>query len=366
MRRIKIVNIVGARPNFVKIAPLMKEIKKVARFESFLVHTGQHYDHKMSGVFFGDLAICKPDVCLGAGSGSQSQQTAKMMIGLESVFRRINPGLVIVVGDVNSTLAAALVSAKMNIPLAHIEAGLRSFDRTMPEEINRVITDILSDYLFTTCPDARYNLEREGIDRSKIFLVGNVMIDSLLSFKQKAEKLNILKTRFNLTAGGYALLTLHRPSNVDDPAALDNMFKAMKIISRDIPILFPAHPRTQRNIKAHKLKDHFSDSGIRIVDPLGYLEFLSVMMHSKLVLTDSGGIQEETSVLGIPCLTLRKNTERPITVTEGTNIVTGTEPNTIIRQAKKIIFGRAKKGGNIRLWDGHASERIVRVLNDKL
>ena len=363
MRKIKIVNIVGARPNFVKIAPLMKEIRKIAKFRPFLVHTGQHYGHKMSDVFFGDLAICHPDVCLGVGSGSQSEQIAKMMIGLEKVFKKINPDLALVVGDVNSTLAAALVSAKMNITLAHIEAGLRSFDRTMPEEVNRVITDVLSDYLFTTCPDARYNLEREGI---AIFLVGNVMIDTLLFFKRKAEKLNIVKTKFNLVPKEYALLTLHRPSNVDEPVVFENILKALKIISRDIPILFPVHPRAQKNIHARKFKKYFLNSDVRLVNPLGYLDFLNVMINSKFVLTDSGGIQEETTVLGIPCLTLRKNTERPITITEGTNIITGIEPNMIIREAEKIISGRAKKGGNIKLWDGHASERIVKILNDKL
>lgn len=367
MKKVRIVNVVGARPNFMKIAPLIKKMRRITRFEPILIHTGQHYDEEMSDIFFKDLELPQPDIYLGVGSATQhAEQVAKIMIELEKILIKRKPHLVVVVGDVNSTLAAAIVSSKLHIPLAHIEAGLRSFDRTMPEEINRIVTDALSEYLFTTCPDANRNLEKEGIAKSKIFLVGNVMIDALLSFKEKAAESNILRNKFSLKPKEYALLTLHRPSNVDDRTVFAHILDALKRISKVIPVLFPIHPRTQKHIEIFKLKNYLACSRIKPVHPLGYLEFLNLMLNAKFVLTDSGGIQEETTVLGIPCLTLRKNTERPITLTQGTNTLVGTDPNTIIQEANKIIAGKYKKGKVIKLWDGKASERIVKILSERL
>jgi len=368
MRKRKIFLIAGARPNFMKIAPLWRELKKFpSRFSSYIIHTGQHYDYEMSHIFFKHLGLPRPHFHLGVGSASHARQTAKIMVGFEKVVCDQIPDVVVVVGDVNSTLACAIVTAKLKVPLAHVEAGLRSFDREMPEEVNRVVADALSDYLFTTCEDANENLRREGIPREKIFFVGNVMIDTLLSLKREARRRNIWKG-FGLKKKRYALLTLHRPENVDKKEVLVNILEGLKEAGNHIPIIFPIHPRAAKQIEKFKLGMYFSsqpNSGIYRTRPLGYIDFLDLMCNSKFVLTDSGGIQEETTVLGIPCLTLRKNTERPVTVKQGTNIVVGSDPRQIVREVTRIINGKEKKGGIPYLWEGKAAQRIVRVLLNK-
>ena len=369
--------VVGARPNFMKIAPLSEEMKKVSmKFE--IVHSGQHYDKEMSDIFFANLGLSSPDIHLGVGSGSHASQTAKIMMAFEKLCLKKSPTLVIVVGDVNSTAACALVTAKLGIPLAHVEAGLRSFDRTMPEEINRLVTDQLSDFLFTTCRDANQNLLREGIEPAKIFFVGNVMIDTLRQHLGKAKTSNILQ-RLGLKSGrrirGYALLTLHRPSNVDDPAVLEKLVGAFSDFSNHIPFIFPVHPRTLKQLKKLRLekKINFKDNILpeqrdvinhRFLSfpPIGYLDFLCLMAHAKLVLTDSGGIQEETTILGIPCLTLRKNTERPITLKQGTNTLVGNDPATILSTGIRILQKKVNKSKIPEKWDGNAARRIVEIL----
>jgi len=348
------MNIVGALPNFIKIAPLMKEMSRYPQtFDQFLLHTGQHYDEEMSKSFFDDLGLTKPDIYLGVGSGSHAEQTGKIMIEFERACLQKNPDLVIVVGDVNSTIACALVAAKLWIPTAHIEAGLRSFDRTMPEEINRILTDQISDYLFTTCEDANQNLIKEGISEKKIFFVGNTMIDTLLSHMEIAKNSVILENlglRKNNKIKKYGVVTLHRPSNVDNPKTFKGILNALNELAREIPIIFPAHLRTIKQIKNFKLQEmvnyeeNFLSKGLNntnrnmlAIPPLGYLDFLCLMSNAAIILTDSGGIQEETTILGIPCLTLRNNTERPITVKEGTNIVVGNNPDKIINTAFNTI-----------------------------
>jgi len=300
MRKIKIILVAGARPNFMKIAPLVREMSKYNRFILKIIHTGQHYDWEMSQSFFEDLELSQPDYFLGIGPGTHAEQTARVILKFEKVLLEEKPNLVIVVGDVNSTLAASLTSAKLSIPVAHIEAGLRSFDRKMPEEINRIVTDALSEYLFTTCKEADRNLEREGIPKNKIFFVGNVMIDTLLKLRNKSEKSDILK-KLSLRKKNYSVLTLHRPSNVDSIKTFKNIMRALKLISEHTLIVFSIHPRTKKQIEKFKLMDFFNVA--RCIGPLGYLDFLNLMKNSKFVLTDSGGIQEETTVLGIPCLT---------------------------------------------------------------
>jgi len=372
----KILCVAGARPNFMKIAPIINQMEKYNSahspqkiFEYLLVHTGQHYDDNMSDYFFKDLQMPPPDIYLGIGSGTHAEQTAKIMIRFEKACFQENPDLVIVVGDVNSTLACSIVAAKLLIPVAHVEAGLRSFDRTMPEEINRVITDSLSEYLFTTCQDANENLKKEGIPENKIHLVGNVMIDTLLKSKElansKIKKFNKLKKE------DYGLLTLHRPSNVDNKRIIHEIFEALTEISKKIPIIFAAHPRTKKMIKEFGLSYYFQKTlnfdlprikGIYIIPPLSYLEFLYLMDSAKLVLTDSGGIQEETTVLGIPCLTLRENTERPITIKEGTNILVGSNKDKIIKESFTILNDKGKTGKIPEFWDGKASQRILNIL----
>jgi len=392
----KLLLIVGARPNFMKIAPIIREIKRVNSFHlspfpfrHLLVHTGQHYDYEMSKVFFEDLELPEPDIYLGVGSGTHAEQTGKVMIEFEKVLIKEKPDLVIVVGDVNSTLACALASVKLDIPVAHVEAGLRSFDRTMPEEINRLLTDQLSDFLFTTSTDADENLKKEGIPKDKIFLVGNVMIDSLLYNLEKAKQSSILyklgltcfnqRNQTNQTdqINPYVLLTLHRPSNVDDKASFLRIINALTEISRHIPIIFPIHPRTRKQLESFGLSSYFvyhdfnsinqtnqidQKDQIKLIDPLGYLDFLNLMMQSRFVMTDSGGIQEETTVLGIPCLTLRDNTERPITISKGTNVLVSSDTQKIIDEAFKILNGKEKKGSCPELWDGKSSERIVNLV----
>ena len=310
----KVLNVVGARPNFMKIAPIVDQMKQTPDLTGVLVHTGQHYDEGMSDVFFRDLGIPVPDIHLGVGSGTHAEQTARIMVEFEKVCLSEKPDLVVVVGDVNSTMACAIVAAKLLIPVAHVEAGLRSFDRAMPEEINRLVTDSLADLLFTTSRDADENLKREGVDPSKIHFVGNVMIDTLLKHREKAAALRIEKPK------QYALVTLHRPSNVDDPKVLGPILQALEEISRTMPVLFPIHPRTQKRVRDFGLS---LNNGVRTMEPLGYLEFLNLESSATVVLTDSGGLQEETTILGVPCLTLRHNTERPVTITHGTNIMTG-------------------------------------------
>jgi UDP-N-acetylglucosamine 2-epimerase (non-hydrolysing) len=361
----KIACIVGARPNFMKIAPILEAMKLYPVFQPLLVHTGQHYDYEMSGVFFEDLNVPEPDVYLGVGSGSHATQTAKIMVKFEKVVLEHEPDMVLVVGDVNSTLACALVAAKLHIPVAHVEAGIRSFDRSMPEEINRILTDAVSDYLF---PPSRYgcdNLRREGIPEEKIFFVGDVMIDTLLKHKNKAAATLILN-ELGLQKENYALMTMHRPHNVDIMGNLINILDAVQTIQNKIPIVFPMHPRTRNRIKEFNLGDRLSAmTNLMIIDPVGYLRFLNLMMHSKFVITDSGGIQEETTVLNIPCLTLRENTERPETIDEGTNTLVGSNTQCIIEGSFKILDGGGKTGTYPELWDGRASERIVRCfVND--
>lgn len=365
MAKVKIVNIVGARPNFIKIAPIIQQLKQVERFEPILVHTGQHYDREMSEVFFKDLGLPRPGIYLDCGGGTHAQQTAKIMVRLEEIFVRIKPHLVIVVGDVNSTLAGALVAVKLNIAIAHIESGLRSNDRTMPEEINRLLTDAVSDYLFTTCLSANKNLLNEGISAKKIFFVGNVMIDTLKMLAPRINKISAWHS-FNLAKYNYAVLTLHRPSNVDEKGALDNILRTMVKISRLVPVVFSVHPRTQKLID--KLgKTRYADyKNFKFIPPQGYANFLSLIKGAKLVMTDSGGIQEETTVLGIPCLTLRKNTERPITVTQGTNVIVGIDRKKIMAEVKKILNNKFKIEKIPSLWDGRAASRIVNILNKKM
>ena len=447
----KVINVVGARPNFMKIAPIIRAIATYNNsyhlspitLHHLLVHTGQHYDYEMSKVFFKDLELPEPDIYLGVGSGTHAEQTGKVMIEFEKVLFKERPDLVIVVGDVNSTLACALAASKTyyskklgvnsgkvdavkneqisvnNLTnsknpinainargyrplIAHVEAGLRSFDRTMPEEINRLLTDQISDFLFAPSPDADENLKKEGIPEDKIFLVGNVMVDSLLHNLAKAKKSSILKrlglqkelstdncllptaycllptaycllpSAYCLLPSAYCLLTLHRPSNVDDKDSFLRIINALTEISKHIPIIFPIHPRTRKQIEAFGFEPYFvnltnnqspiTNNRIYLVDPLGYLDFLNLMMHSTFVMTDSGGIQEETTVLGIPCLTLRDTTERPITISQGTNVLVWNDTQKIIDEAFKILDRKGKTGNHPELWDGKAAERIVEVL----
>jgi UDP-N-acetylglucosamine 2-epimerase (non-hydrolysing) len=360
--KMRIVNVVGARPNFMKMAPLMAEYARHPdRFAPVLVHTGQHYDDNMSNLFFEQLGLPKPDVYLGVGSGSHAEQTARIMIELEKVLTADRPDLVVVVGDVNSTMAAAIVAAKLCIPVAHVEAGLRSFDRTMPEEINRLVTDALSDYCFTTCADADENLLREGVAREKIFFVGNVMIDTLLKLRGESLKSNVRETLKLDSPYGY--VTLHRPSNVDSKPVLAEILSALRTIQEQLPLAFPVHPRTRARLKEFGYWDEIVRwPNLRAVGPLGYLDSLSMMAGAKLVLTDSGGIQEETTVLGIPCLTLRETTDRPVTVTEGTSTIVGTASAKIVSEARKVLAGHYKSGRIPKYWDGKAATRIVDTL----
>ncbi len=363
---IKIINVVGARPNFMKIAPIQREMAKYDNIQPVLVHTGQHYDERMSKLFFDDLQLPKPDIYLDVRSGSHAVQTAKVMMAFEEVLKQEKPDLVIVVGDVNSTAACSMVAAKMETKIAHVEAGLRSFDRTMPEEINRLVTDVLSDFLFVTEKSGLENLKREGIDDSKVHFVGHVMIDSLIYFEPMAEKSTVLQD-LQLEPQNYGLITLHRPSNVDHKENFLKLLNAFEHIEKQIPLIFPIHPRSQKMIDQFGLRDKVEKmKNLRLLEPLGYLDFMKLLHNAKLVLTDSGGIQEETTYLGIPCITMRENTERPITVEIGSNVLVGTDTERIIAEAQKVLDGNAKKGQIPELWDGKAAERIVRILNEKL
>ncbi len=364
----RFIIVCGARPNFMKIAPVVRAIKihnsshGANQIQPTLVHTGQHYDFKMSKVFFQDLELPEPDIYLGIGSGTHAEQTGRIMIEFEKILIQNKPDIVIVVGDVNSTLAAALASVKLHIPVAHVEAGLRSRDMSMPEEVNRLLTDAISEYLFTPSPDANKNLEIEGVSKEKIFLVGDIMVDSLLFHKERAEKSKILD-QFKLKRGEYALLTLHRQENVDNKDKLTNILNALTKICKKIPIVFPIHPRTLKNINNFGIKDLLIDTQVQVIEPLGYIDFLKLEMDARMVLTDSGGIQEETTVLGIPCLTLRNTTERPITLSQGTNKLVGSNTEEIVSSALEVLQSRTKESKIPEYWDGKAAERIVNIIS---
>ncbi len=358
----KILNVVGARPNFMKIAPLMAEYSRHEDIHAILIHTGQHYDEIMSKLFFNELGIPEPDINLEVGSGSHAVQTAEIMKAFEPVVLEHKPDAVLVVGDVNSTIACGLVAVKLGVKLIHVEAGLRSGDRTMPEEINRVLTDSISDLLFCTEQSGVNNLLREGISPKRIHMVGHVMIDTLLKNKEKAKKSNILNI-LNLDGDDFAVLTLHRPSNVDDPVIFGRILDALTIIQNDMPVIFPIHPRTRKNLVSCSLGKRLEEMpGFRLTDPLGYLDFLKLMSNAKVVLTDSGGIQEETTVLKVPCITLRENTERPITAEIGTNQIVGTDPQKILAAYRNATSGNWREPQIPPLWDGKAAKRIVEII----
>ncbi len=358
----KIISVAGARPNFMKIAPLMEAFAAHPSIEPMLVHTGQHYDERMSDLFFRQLGIPKPDVNLGIGGGSHAVQTAEIMKSFEPVILEHKPAAVLVVGDVNSTIACGLVAVKLGVKLIHVEAGLRSGDRTMPEEINRVLTDAISDLLFCTEHSGVDNLLREGVPKEKVHLVGNVMIDTLLKNRSKAEQSTILSD-LSLTPGGYAVLTLHRPSNVDDPAVFGRLLDALEVVQRDLPLVFPIHPRTRNNLAAGALGSRVAGmKNLRMIDPAGYLDFLKLTSSAKLVLTDSGGIQEETTILKVPCITMRENTERPITCEMGSNRLVGTKPESILAAYHDVMSGRGRECQIPPMWDGKAAQRIAETI----
>jgi UDP-N-acetylglucosamine 2-epimerase (non-hydrolysing) len=367
----KILSVVGARPNFVKIAPLMWEMQKWPELQPVLVHTGQHYDVRMSGQFFQELRIPPPDISLEVGSGSHAYQTAEVMKRIEPVLEEQRPDMVLVVGDVNSTLASALTAAKLRIAVAHVEAGLRSFDRAMPEEINRVMTDAISDYLFVTEESGRQNLLHEGVATEKIHFVGNVMIDSLEESRNLWQSSTIHR-QLGLEGGEYGVITLHRPSNVDGTSKLSEVLGALAEIAQELPLIFPVHPRTRKQLETAHASVSFTalsienpvspKRGIHCIDPLGYLDFLALTAGARLIFTDSGGVQEEATVLRVPCLTLRENTERPVTVSHGTNRIVGSTPENILSAARAALENTGAVGAQPPLWDGHAAQRIVSVL----
>ncbi|MEW6247762.1 MAG: UDP-N-acetylglucosamine 2-epimerase (non-hydrolyzing) [Nitrospirota bacterium] len=368
----KILNVVGARPNFIKIAPLIREMRRHPQITPILVHTGQHYDADMAGQFFEDLEIPNPDFQLGVGAGSHAYQTAEVMKRLEPILERERPQVVVVVGDVNSTMAGALAAAKLQLSVAHVEAGLRSFDRSMPEEINRVVTDAVSDILFASEDSGVRNLMAEGVPPHKIFFVGNVMIDSLMLSHRRWIR-STIHDRLGLPKGRYGILTLHRPANVDDPDTLKGLLSAVGDIADLIPIVFPVHPRTRRHLETAGERSLFFRSqdeqaperGLFCVPPLGYLDFMALLASARFVLTDSGGIQEETTALGVPCMTLRHNTERPVTVSHGTNRLVGVSPDAIVKEAERILRSPLSNACPPPLWDGRASRRIVDILLDR-
>jgi UDP-N-acetylglucosamine 2-epimerase (non-hydrolysing) len=352
--------VVGARPNFMKAAPLMREFAGRAGVEARLVHTGQHYDENMSKIFFEDLDLPEPDTYLGVGSGSHAEQTARVMVEFEKEVCSERPDIIIVVGDVNSTLACSIVGSKLLIPVAHVEAGLRSFDLAMPEEINRMVTDILSRFCFTTSPEAEINLRKEGVGEERIFFVGNIMIDSLLYYIKKADGCGVLE-RLGLAEKEYMLVTLHRPSNVDDPEELRELFSMLSRLAERMPVVFPIHPRTRKMLDSARPPVEVSDRVV-MIDPVGYLDFIGMMGSAGIVITDSGGIQEETTVLGVPCVTVRENTERPITIELGTNILAGTDPVRVESAVMGILDGPPAGHSIPPLWDGKTAGRIADVL----
>jgi UDP-N-acetylglucosamine 2-epimerase (non-hydrolysing) len=372
----RILSVVGARPNFMKIAPILWELRNLPEVQHFLVHSGQHYDRLLSGSFFADLDLPKPDISLEVGSGSHAVQTAEIMRRLEPVLLDYKPQMVLVVGDVNSTMAAALTAVKLGIDVAHIEAGLRSFDMTMPEEINRKLTDAISTLLFVTEESGVNNLKREGVPEAKIFLVGNVMIDCLLHYGDAAARSPILD-QLGVRRNGsgcipYAVLTLHRPSNVEDEKTLQGILRCVSALAAGFPVFFPVHPRTRKNIEKFGFErflaqpENAAHRGLVPLDPLGYLDFLSLNKHAAIVLTDSGGIQEETTALGVPCLTLRQNTERPATVEHGTNQIVGVDPDRILAAARLVMESPRRQHQRPPLWDGNAASRIVKILHGHL
>jgi UDP-N-acetylglucosamine 2-epimerase (non-hydrolysing) len=358
-----ILSVVGARPNFMKVAPLHKAFLKHAdRVRHLIVHTGQHYDEAMSKIFFDELELPRPQFYLNVGSGSHAEQTAKVMIGLEKVLLEQKPDLVIVVGDVNSTVASSLVSVKLGIPVAHVEAGLRSFDRTMPEEINRLLTDAIAEYLFVTEPSGVHNLQREGINQEKVFLVGNVMVDSLIHYREKARESQSMGL-FGVRPKAFTLVTLHRPGNVDTAEGLEKILSIFEQIAGHSPIVFPVHPRTKKMLAHYGLSRRAEAiTRLTLTEPIGYLDFLNLLMNAQLVLTDSGGIQEETTFLGVPCLTLRHNTERPITCEVGTNTLCGLDVDLVVSNSLDVYHGNSKPGQVPELWDGKTAERITDII----
>ncbi len=357
----RILSIVGARPNFIKIAPVDKAFRKYGKAISHKIcHTGQHFDESMSKIFFDELKMPRPDFYLGVGGGSHASLTARIMLELEKVFDTEQPDLVIVPGDVNSTLAASLVASKMGIPLAHVEAGLRSFDKSMPEEINRIITDVVSDYLFVTEHSGIRNLRDEGVDNDKIFFVGNTMIDTLEAHYDLIESSGIVG-EMGLTAGNYILATFHRPTNVDDKAGLQALIDTLGRLANERRLVFPVHPRTSKNIREFGLQNDIPKNLI-LTPPKGYIEFLSLMRYAELVITDSGGIQEETTYMGVQCITVRKNTERPVTIDVGTNHLVGTDLDKVEKTALDILGGTTKPGRIPEMWDGKAAKRIAEII----
>jgi UDP-N-acetylglucosamine 2-epimerase (non-hydrolysing) len=356
-----IIHIVGARPNFMKVAPVMRALSEKSGIKQTLVHTGQHYDANMSDIFFSQLGINEPDINLGVGSGSHAFQTGQIMIKLERLFTELKPDWVFVYGDVNSTLSASLVCAKQHIKLAHIEAGLRSFDRTMPEEINRIVTDSLADILFTPSFDGNENLICEGVNCDKIHMVGNVMIDTLIRLLPEAKLLwSVESGKYQIRKKEYVMVTLHRPSNVDDPGMLCMIMSALNHISSKIPVVFPIHPRTRKRID--EIPGINISNTIKLIEPIGYIEFLILQSEAISVITDSGGIQEETTFLGVPCITIRENTERPVTVNTGTNILIGRDMEKLESEVNNIISGNVRKGSIPQLWDGFSGNRIADII----
>ncbi len=354
----QILHVVGARPNFMKAGPVFQALAKRKGIRQAIVHTGQHYDSNMSDVFFRELDIPPPEVNLGAGSGTHARQTAAIMTRLEPLILERKPDLVLVYGDANSTLAAALVCAKLRVAVGHVEAGLRSYDRTMPEEINRVLTDQVSDHLFTPSDDAEGNLLREGVPKENIYFVGNAMIDTLVRLLPKSLK-HFDPYRSMVADRPYGLVTLHRPSNVDDPTTLASIMAALTEISDEVVLFFPVHPRTRQRLESHGA---IQTARLHFLDPLSYLDNLALQRHASLVITDSGGIQEESTFLGVPCLTVRENTERPVTITQGTNTLVGRDMQCLKAGVRTILAGKGKKGKTPALWDGHAAERIADVI----
>ena len=362
--QMKIILVVGARPNYMKIAPVYFALKSEQNFHPLIVHTGQHYDNNLSEIFFKELGLPEPDTYLGVGSGTHGEQTSRIMIEFEKVLFEEKPDLIMVAGDVNSTIACALDAVKLHIPVAHLEAGLRSYDRRMPEEINRVLTDSISDILLTPSLDANENLKKEGVSDEKIFFVGNAMIDSLRKYEKLSEKSDVLE-RLNLSQNNYGLITLHRPSNVDNKKSFEKIITAFEEIEKRIPLIFPIHPRSRKQIKQFSLKSRFENmKNFKLIDPVGYLDFLKLEKYAKLVLTDSGGIQEETTVFGVPCLTIRENTERPITIKQGTNQLVGNDTQKIIKAVESILGGYYKERTIPKFWDGKTALRVVEVLKN--
>ena len=359
----KVIQVVGARPNFMKVAPLHRAIQKLAGWTSKIVHTGQHFDAKMSDVFFTQLELPEPDFFLGIGGGSHTEVTAKIMVAFEKIVEAEKPDLIIVVGDVTSTLACTLVAIKMGIKVAHVEAGLRSFDRTMPEELNRILTDSVADYLFVTEESGMQHLKNEGVADERVFFAGNVMIDSLVRYQEKAKTTKILED-LGVVNSHYIVMTMHRPANVDTEKGLQSILELIELSSQDTKIIFPIHPRTRAHMEKFGLADRLDQAkNLIMTEPLGYLEFIQLMSNATAILTDSGGIQEETTYLGVPCLTFRDSTERPITVSLGTNqLLSDLDPKKTYAALKEILAGKVKKGSIPPLWDGKAAERIAAKL----